>query len=331
MPERDSAVLVVGGAGYIGSHAARVLRRHGYKPLIYDNLSRGHRFLAEGCELLVADIADRVQLTRALERVSAIMHFAADSQVGESVQNPRTYFSNNVEGGLALLNAAVDTGIRRFIFSSTCAVYGIPAKVPITEDTLRQPVNPYGISKLFLENALTSYDRAYGLRSMSLRYFNAAGADESGEIGELHQPESHLIPCALKAITGERGPLELFGSDYPTPDGTGVRDYIHVNDLAEAHVLALKQLEVGAASAQYNLGTGQGASVKQILQAIEAVTGKTVPHSVGPRRVGDPPELVADPARAQAALHWKATRSLTEIVRTAWQWEQKLRQRAKMD
>jgi len=331
LPERDSAVLVVGGAGYIGSHAARVLRRHGYKPLIYDNLSRGHRVLAEGFELIVADIADRAQMTQALGRVGAIMHFAADSQVGESVQSPRKYFANNVEGGLALLNAAVDTGIRRVIFSSTCAVYGIPAKVPITEDTVRQPVNPYGFSKLFLENALTSYDGAYGLRSMSLRYFNAAGADESGEIGELHQPESHLIPCALKAITGERGPLELFGSDYPTPDGTGIRDYIHVNDLAEAHVQALKQLEAGAASAQYNLGTGQGASVKEILRTIEEVTGQKVPHRVGPRRAGDPPELVADPSRAQAALGWKATRSLTEIVRTAWQWEQKLRQRTKLD
>lgn len=322
---------MVGGAGYIGSHAARVLRRLGYKPLIYDNLSRGHRFLVEGFELIEADIADREQLTRALARVSAIMHFAADSQVGESVQNPRKYFNNNVEGGLALLNAAVDVGIQRFIFSSTCAVYGIPAKVPITEDNVRQPVNPYGFSKLFCENALTSYDRAYGLRSMSLRYFNAAGADESGEIGELHHPESHLIPCALKAITGEFGPLELFGSDYPTPDGTGIRDYIHVNDLAEAHVLALKQLEAGAASGQYNLGTGKGASVKEILHTIEQVTEQKVPHRVGPRRPGDPPELVADPARAQAALGWKATRSLTEIVRTAWQWEQKLRQRTKLD
>jgi len=325
--ERDSSVLVVGGAGYIGSHTARVLRRHGYSPLIYDNLSRGHRFLAEGFELVVADIVDRVPLTRALERVSAVMHFAADSQVGESVENPRKYFTNNVEGGLVLLNAALDAGVRRFIFSSSCAVYGIPEKVPITEGTPRQPVNPYGMSKLFFENALTSYDRAYGLRSVSLRYFNAAGADESGEIGEVHDPETHLIPSALKAITGERGELELFGSDYPTTDGTCIRDYIHVNDLAEAHVLALKQLEAGAGSAQYNLGTGRGASVKEILQTIEEVTGRKVPHRVAARRGGDPPELVADPSRAQTALRWKATRSLPDIVRTAWQWEQKARQR----
>jgi UDP-glucose-4-epimerase GalE len=318
----------VGGAGYIGSHAARTLRRYGYGVLIYDNLSRGHRFLAEGFELVVADIADRVQLTRALERVGAVMHFAADSQVGESVENPRKYFTNNVEGGLKLLNGTVDAGVRRFIFSSTCAVYGIPAKVPITEEAPRLPVNPYGMSKLFFENALTSYDSAYGLRSVSLRYFNAAGADESGEIGEVHHPETHLIPSALEAITGERGELELFGDDYPTPDGTCIRDYIHVNDLAEAHVLALKQLEAGGASAQYNLGTGQGASVKEILRTIEEVTGQKVPHRVGPRRAGDPPELVADPSRVQAALQWKATRSLREIVSTAWQWEQKLRARS---
>jgi UDP-arabinose 4-epimerase len=326
---RRSSILVVGGAGYIGCHTAHALRRHGYDVLIYDNLSRGHRFLAEGFELIVADIADRSQLTHALERVAGVMHFAADSQVGESVEHPRKYFSNNVEGGLTLLNAAIDTGVRNLIFSSTCAVYGIPAKVPITEDTPRQPVNPYGMSKLFFENALEAYGRAYGLRSVSLRYFNAAGADESGIVGEVHDPETHLIPCALKAVTGERGALELFGSDYPTPDGTCIRDYIHVNDLAEAHVLALKQLDTAtSASARYNLGTGRGASVQEVIATIEEVTGATVSRRVGPRRAGDPPELVADPSRAQAALGWKATRSLRDIVQTAWQWEQKVRQRA---
>jgi UDP-glucose-4-epimerase GalE len=319
-------VLVVGGAGYIGCHAAHALRRHGYDAIIYDNLSRGHRFLAEGFELIEAGIADRPQLTRAIERVAGVMHFAADSQVGESVEHPRKYFSNNVESGLTLLNAALDAGVRKFIFSSTCAVYGIPAKVPITEDTPRQPVNPYGMSKLFFENALEAYGRAYGLRSVSLRYFNAAGADESGAIGEVHDPETHLIPSALKAITGERGPLELFGTDYPTPDGTCIRDYIHVNDLAEAHVLAFKQLDTITASAQYNLGTGQGASVQEVIATIEEVTGATVPRRIGPRRAGDPPALVADPSRAQTALGWKATRSLRDIVRTAWLWEQKLRQ-----
>jgi len=198
----------------------------------------------------------------------------------------------------------------------------MPEKIPITEDTPRQPVNPYGVSKLFFENALESYDRAYGLRYMSLRYFNAAGADESGEIGELHDPETHLIPAALKAVTGERGELELFGSDYPTPDGTCIRDYIHVNDLADAHVLALKQIEEGKQSSALNLGTGQGCSVNEVIAMIEEVTGSKVPRRVGPRRAGDPPALVADPSRAQAALQWKATRSLREIVRTAWQWEQ---------
>lgn len=257
-----------------------------------------------------------------MSRVDAVMHFAAHSQVGESVQKPRIYFQNNAEAGLALLNCALDAGVRRFVFSSTCAVYGVPAKVPITEDNPRQPVNPYGTSKLFFENALEAYDRAYGLRYMSLRYFNAAGADESGEIGELHDPETHLIPAALKAVTGERGELELFGSDYPTPDGTCVRDYIHVNDLAEAHVLALKHIEAGNSSAALNLGTGIGCSVQEVIAMVEEVTGRKVPRRVAPRRPGDPPLLVADPARAQATLHWKATRSLRKIVETAWQWEQ---------
>jgi UDP-glucose-4-epimerase GalE len=317
------SILVVGGAGYIGSHAARGLRRCGYEVIIYDNLSRGHAFLADGFELIVADIADHAQLSRAMSRVDAVMHFAAHSQVGESVQNPRIYFQNNAELGLALLNCALDAGVRRFVFSSTCAVYGIPQKTPITEDTPRQPVNPYGTSKLFFENALEAYDRAYGLRYMSLRYFNAAGADESGEIGELHDPETHLIPAALKAITGERGELELFGSDYPTPDGTCVRDYIHVNDLAEAHVLALKELEAGKNSAALNLGTGIGCSVKQVISMIEEITGSKVPRRVAPRRAGDPPVLVADPSRAHSALQWRAKRSLREIVQTAWQWETK--------
>ncbi|MGA8065242.1 MAG: UDP-glucose 4-epimerase GalE [Candidatus Sulfotelmatobacter sp.] len=322
-------ILVVGGAGYIGSHAARTLRRHGYEVVIYDNLSRGHDFLVEGFELVVADIADHKRLTQVMKGVDAVMHFAAHSQVGESVQSPRIYFQNNAEGGLTLLNTALDAGVRKFIFSSTCAVYGAPEKVPITEGTPRQPVNPYGTSKLFFENALEAYDRAYGLRYMSLRYFNAAGADESGEIGELHDPETHLIPAALKAVTGERGELELFGSDYPTPDGTCVRDYVHVNDLADAHVLALKKIEAGSGSAALNLGTGLGCSVKEVITMVEEVTGAKVPRRVAPRRPGDPPTLVADPSRAQNSLQWKATRSLREIVQTAWQWERGGRQKAR--
>lgn len=326
MAQRDSRVLIVGGAGYIGCHAARALRSDGYEAILYDNLSRGHRFLVEGFELIEADIADEATLMRALQRVAAVMHFAADSQVGESVENPRKYFENNVAKGIGLLNATVDAGVGKFIFSSTCAVYGVPEKVPITEATPRQPVNPYGMSKLFLENALEAYGKAYGLRSVSLRYFNAAGADESGTIGELHHPETHLIPCALKAITGERAALELFGDDYPTPDGTCIRDYIHVNDLAEAHMLALKKLDEIDGAVQFNLGTGEGASVKEVIATIESVTKSKVPHRMAPRRPGDPPELVADPARAQKALGWKAKRSLRDIVETAWNWEQKIRE-----
>jgi len=315
-------VLVVGGAGYIGSHAARALRRHGHSVLLYDNLSTGHERLAEGFELIRGEIADTTKLASAMTRVEAVMHFAANAYVGESVENPRKYFRNNVEAGLALLNTCIDSGVRKFIFSSTCAVYGVPAKIPITEDNPRLPVNPYGVTKLFFERALEAYQQAYGLRFASLRYFNAAGADESGEIGELHEPETHLIPAALEAVAGARPHLGLFGTDYPTPDGTCVRDYIHVNDLAEAHVLALKHLNESGDSAAVNLGTGRGTSVKEILDAVERITGKAVPMRLAARRPGDPPVLVADPSRAQQLLRWKATRSLDNIVSTAWKWMQ---------
>jgi UDP-glucose-4-epimerase GalE len=316
-------VLVVGGAGYIGSHAARTLRRFGHEVIIYDNLSTGHRGFAKGFELVEGDLNDGDRLAKALRRVDSVMHFAAFALVGESVENPRKYFRNNVEAALMLLNTCLDSGVRRVIFSSTCAVYGTPAKVPIPEDTPRLPVNPYGISKLFFERALESYDRAYGLRFASLRYFNAAGADESGEIGESHDPESHLIPSALLALTGARPELEIFGTDYPTPDGTCVRDYIHVNDLAEAHVLALQHLEKGGDSLAVNLGTGHGHSVKEVLDKIEQVTGRKIPKRMAPRRPGDPPALVADPRGAQKVLQWKATRSLEDMVSTAWNWMQR--------
>ena len=238
---------MVGGAGYIGSHAARALWRSGYEAVIYDNLSTGFRRLAQGFELVEGDIADEARLRPVLARVDAVMHFAAHAYVGESVENPRKYFRNNVLAALSLLNSAVDAGIRRFVFSSSCAVYGIPGRIPIFEQTPRQPVNPYGASKLFFENALEAYGRAYGLRSVSLRYFNAAGADESGEIGEMHNPETHLIPLALAASAANGRALQIYGSDYPTPDGTCVRDYIHVSDLADAHVRAL--IAVGTAVA----------------------------------------------------------------------------------
>lgn len=323
MPEQrrcELVVLVVGGAGYIGSHTARALRRAGHEVIIFDNLSTGYEFLARGFELVKGDVLDQSALAPVLARADAIMHFAAFAFVGESVLNPQKYFHNNVEGGLSLLNAALAAGVKKIIFSSTCAVYGVPEKVPIEENIPRQPVNPYGVSKLFFEQALEAYDRAYGFRFASLRYFNAAGADESGEIGELHDPETHLIPLALRAAAGLGPELNVFGSDYPTPDGTCIRDYIHVNDLAAAHVKALDHLAAGKDSFAVNVGTGQGESVQQVISAIEEVTGKKVPRKMGPRRPGDPPALVANPAKAQALLQWKATRSLREIVSTAWNW-----------
>jgi UDP-glucose-4-epimerase GalE len=327
------AILVSGGAGYIGSHAARALRLSGYEVVLYDNLSTGFRRLAQGFELVEGDIADEATLRPVLARVDAVMHFAAHAYVGESVENPRKYFRNNVVGALGLLNCAMHAGIRRFVFSSTCAVYGIPEQIPITEETPREPVNPYGASKLFFENALEAYSRAYGLRSVSLRYFNAAGADDSAEIGELHDPETHLIPLALAAST-ENGPeLEVFGSDYPTPDGTCVRDYIHVNDLADAHVRALQHLERAGKekndaekdgqSLAINLGTGRGYSVLEVIRAAENATGRPVRRKIVPRRPGDPPILVADPARAQRVLGWTAQRTLADIVSSAWMWMQK--------
>jgi len=313
-------VLVVGGAGYIGSHAARALKRAGHSAIIYDNLSSGYEILANGFELIRGDVLDHSKLALALQGVDAVMHFAAHAYVGESVVNPRKYFRNNVEGGLSLLNAAVEAGVKKIIFSSTCAVYGEPSKIPITEKTDRQPVNPYGVSKLFFEQALEAYDRAYGLRYASLRYFNAAGADDSGEIGELHNPETHLIPLALQAAAGTGPEIQIFGSDYPTPDGTCVRDYVHVNDLAAAHVKALEHLQAGNESFAANLGTGRGHSVLEVISTVEEVSGNAVPRRVGSRRPGDPPALIADPSRAETLLHWKAQRTLRETVSTAWNW-----------
>ena len=324
-------VLVTGGAGYIGSHCARVLVRRGHEVVIYDNLSTGHEFLARGLQLTVGDIGDERQIAAALEGMDAVMHFAAHSIVPESVTNPRKYFENNVRKGLALLNAMQDRGIRRFIFSSTAAVYGIPEQGLIPEDAPQRPVNPYGLSKLSFEHALQAYDQGYGVRYMSLRYFNAAGADESGEIGELHNPETHLIPVALAAAAGLRPELQIFGDDYSTPDGTCVRDYIHVSDLAEAHALALESLAAGGESAVLNLGTGHGSSVREVVAAVEAVTGKPLPHKIAARRPGDPAMLVADPSRAQSRLGWKASRSLKDMIASSWNFfqnHQKSRQQA---
>jgi UDP-glucose-4-epimerase GalE len=317
-------ILVSGGAGYIGSHAARALSRAGYEVVLYDNLSTGFRCLAQGFELVQSNIADEAALQPVLSRVEAVMHFAAHSYVAESVENPRKYFRNNVAGALRLLNATLEAGIRRFVFSSSCAVYGIPEGNPITEDTPRTPINPYGTSKLFFENALEAYSRAYGMHCASLRYFNAAGADECGEIGEMHYPETHLIPLALAAAGVSGDELQIHGSDYPTPDGTCVRDYIHVSDLAEAHVKALQYLEKcdeqSGHSQAINLGTGVGSSVLDVIHAVEATTGRPVRQKTGPRRAGDPPILVADPTKAQKVLEWTARRDLSDMVRSAHTW-----------
>jgi UDP-glucose-4-epimerase GalE len=321
-------VLVIGGAGYIGSHAAHALRRRGYEVIVYDNLSAGHAALAQGFELVVGDIADTSKLAPVLRRVDAVMHFAAHAYVGESVVNPRKYFQNNVVDGVVLLNAVLDSRVRKFIFSSSCAVYGVPATVPISEDTPRVPVNPYGVTKLIFEQALEAYGPAYGLGYMNLRYFNASGADESGTIGEMHSPETHLIPSVFEAIRGQRPALEIFGDKYPTPDGTCVRDYIHVSDLAEAHVLALEHLAGGTPQA-VNLGTGRGYSVREILSAVKRVTGREVPSRIAPPRPGDPAELVADPSRAEKLLNWRAKRSLDEIVATAWKWAEHMQAQPK--
>jgi len=317
-------VLVTGGAGYIGSHTARVLRQNGHEALLYDNLSTGYEFLASGFPLIVANLSDEHRLRHALQGVDAVMHFAAHAYVGESVTEPRKYFNNNVRDGLTLLDAALEAGVRSFIFSSTCAVYGVPERMPISEDTPRQPVNPYGVSKMCFERMLEAYAQAYSFRYVALRYFNAAGADESGEIGECHDPETHLLPLALEAAAGLGPELRIYGSDYPTPDGTCIRDYIHVNDLAQAHILALEYLMNGGASEQFNVGTGTGHSVLEVVRAVEAVTGRQVPSTIGPRREGDPPALVAASDKLKNTLGWKPHYTdLETIVRHAWNFAQK--------
>ena len=322
-PTIADVILVTGGAGYIGSHAARALRRAGYEVLLYDNLCTGFRRLAEGFELIEADIADTPRLRSALSRVDAVMHFAAHAYVGESVADPRKYFRNNVTAALSLLDAAVDAGVKKFVFSSTCAVYGDVDHKPISETTPCLPVNPYGVSKLTVERALEAYGQAYGLRSVRLRYFNAAGADESGEIGELHNPEARLIPLALGACTAAGPELQVYGADYPTPDGTCIRDYVHVSDLADAHVRALEYLESGGESLTANLGTGQGHSVLEVIKTAETVTGRRVRWTQAPRRPGDPAALVADPSYAQTVLQWRAKRDLTDMISSAWRWMEK--------
>jgi UDP-arabinose 4-epimerase len=319
----SKSVLVTGGAGYVGSHACKVLARSGYLPVVLDDFSRGHREAVRWGPLVQCDIADRatVAVTLAQHRISVVMHFAAYAYVGESVADPALYYRNNLGGTLSLLEAMRDTGVDKIVFSSTCATYGIPASVPIRETAPQLPVNPYGETKLAIERALQWYGEAYGLRWVALRYFNAAGADPDAEIGELHEPETHLIPLVFEAALGRRAEIEVYGTDYPTPDGTAIRDYIHVQDLGEAHLRALEYLEAGERSAALNLGTGHGHSVREVVRAAEAVSGRLVPCRDTARRPGDPPALVADPSLAAKLLGWRPHLSdLETIVRTALAW-----------
>lgn len=322
-------ILVTGGAGYIGSHTVLALAEAGYETIVVDNLSQGQaRFVTAG-KLIELDLADRAGLARimAAYRPSGIIHFAAFSQVGESVEDPRLYFENNLQGGLNLFGLAVEARIP-VVFSSTAAVYGRPDKTPIPEEHPARPINPYGRSKLFLEQVLAEYHRAYGLPYAALRYFNAAGADPEARIGESHDPESHLIPIVLQAALGLRERLVLFGDDYPTPDGTCVRDYIHVSDLAEAHLLALDRLRQEPDGLVLNLGLGRGYSVREVIRVGERVTGREIPVITAARRPGDPPVLIADPELAHKTLGWKpGFNQLEEIVGTAWQWLRKEVQR----
>jgi UDP-glucose 4-epimerase len=318
-------ILITGGAGYIGSHAVRLFLERGHDVWVYDNLSLGHRAAVPAERLIVADLAEQQRLDHALvaHRIEAVVHFAAFSLVGESVKNPAKYYQNNLVNTLNLLEALRRHRIERFVFSSTCATYGVPEKVPITEDEPQKPINPYGNSKLAVEHALADYANAYEWGYAALRYFNAAGAHPDGSIGEDHDPESHLIPLVLQAILGLRPAIEVFGSDYPTPDGTCIRDYIHVDDLAEAHLLALEKLEPGK-QLRYNLGTGHGYSVREVIDTAEAVTGKLAPVREGPRRPGDPPRLVAAAEKGQRELGWKPRfTDLRAIVETAWNWHRR--------
>jgi len=318
------AVLVTGGAGYIGSHACKALAAAGRRVVAYDNLSAGHRGAVRWGDLVVADLHDVAEIRRTIRdyRVSAVMHFAALASVGDSVKDPSPYYRENLEGTLGLLRVMVEEGLRPIIFSSTAAVFGEPTETPITEAHDTRPINPYGETKLAIEKALGHFERAYGLRSIALRYFNAAGADPAGDIGEDHRPEAHLIPLAIAAAQGG-APLQVYGDDYPTPDGTCLRDYIHVTDLARAHVLALSHLEGGGASGRYNLGNGQPYSVKEVIDAVERVTGRRVPWLPGARREGDPTVLCASSDRIQRDLGWRpAYAGLDDIVRSAWRWHE---------
>jgi UDP-glucose-4-epimerase GalE len=315
-------ILVTGGAGYIGSHTVRALKRAGFEPLIFDNFSTGHRRFAVGTPFIEGDLLNPRDLDRAFAAapIEGVLHFAGLALVPESHRKPELYYQVNVGGGVNLLAAMNRRGVKRLVFSSTCATYGIPATTPIREDFPQKPVNPYGETKLAFEHAMRWFGESHGLEYLSLRYFNAAGADPAGGIGEDHAEETHLIPLILDAALGRRSAAMIFGTDYPTPDGSCIRDYIHVNDLADAHVAALRALMQGVQSQALNLGTGHGHSVREVIATIRRITGREFPVQEAPRRTGDPPALVADPKRAETVLGWKSQLGLNEIVESAWNW-----------
>lgn len=318
------AVLVAGGAGYIGSHACKALKAAGYLPVTLDNLATGYRKAVKWGPFIHADIRDRGAVRHAVAEygIKAVIHFAASSLVGESVKDPAKYYDNNVGAGVIFAETLIEAGVGALVFSSTAATYGVPSVSPIPEDHPTVPINPYGASKLAFEGVLRWLGEAHPFRWTALRYFNAAGADPAGEIGESHEPETHLIPNLCKAVVGTGPALTVFGQDYPTPDGTPIRDYIHVTDLAEAHVIAVRRLIEGAGSGIYNVGTGEGATVMQIIAAAETALGQKVPYSVGPRRAGDPPSLVADSTRLKTDFGWRPTHSdLKTMIATAARWQ----------
>lgn len=317
-------ILVVGGAGYIGSHTVKMLAEKGYNPVVYDNLSKGHREAVAGYPFELGDLGDKARLAEVFKKhhIDAVMHFAAFIEVGESVKEPSDYYHNNVAKVLSLLDAMVENNVKYFVFSSTAATFGEPVKPKIDETHPQNPINPYGNTKLMVEKMLEDFDVAYGLKSVALRYFNASGADDSGDIGESHNPETHLIPIVLQAAAGKRPSIKVFGNDYPTPDGTCVRDYVHVNDLANAHILALEKMLKENASDRFNLGSGNGFSVAELIKAAKQITGIDFKVEYADRRPGDPAILVADSAKAQKVLGWKPAYDLHKIIATAWNWEQ---------
>jgi len=318
-------ILITGGLGYVGSHAMRYLREQGREVLAFDNLIYGHTEAACGAPYVIGDLMNTDDLRKVFREneIDSVMHFAAFAAVGESVAHPKKYYDNNIRGGLNLLEAMLEADVKRFVFSSTCAIFGEPVEIPMAETHPVSPANPYGETKLAFERVLKWYGRAYGLKSACLRYFNAAGAHPSGEIGEDHEPERHLIPLAIRAADGTEDALTVFGSDYDTPDGTCIRDYIHVTDLAQAHLLALQQMENGGDSSAYNLGNGNGYSVLEVIQCVERITGHPVPHAFGDRRPGDPGRLVGSSKKAMDELGWRPEfDSLEAIVETAWRWHE---------